>query len=247
METPTNKLHSPGTDCSGHTNDASSYTNGYQPGPMSNHNHKDANSVSTNRQGVDEAFRSFGQLITASRRPLPTQNGDGTYNSAKKQTGLREDLKVIKLKGMFPNAYLVKHITDSTDVKTLLEVIKAKLKGDGISDDKAMIMERTIQLVAKLPNGSKNRVKLTDDFIAQLWNSLDHPPMIYVGDKYMYRRADGSFNVSLSPTDRVRPIAGFPSWHPVINQQLSVANMAIEHHVAAVRGGRDHIRTIGPA
>lgn len=81
-------------------------------------------------------------------------------------------------------------------MKTLIEVIKAKLRGDGITDDKTMIMERTIQLVAKLPDTSKNRVKLTNAFIGELWNSLDHPPMIYVGDKYMYRRADGSFNVS---------------------------------------------------
>jgi hypothetical protein len=84
-------------------------------------------------------------------------------------------------------------------VKTLLEVIKAKVTGNGITDDKTMIMERTIQLVAKLPNGSKNRVMLTDKLIAQLWNSLDHPPMIYIGDKYMYRRADGSYNVSSLP------------------------------------------------
>lgn len=84
-------------------------------------------------------------------------------------------------------------------MKTLIEVIKAKLVGNGITDDKTMIMERTIQLVAKLPNGSKNRVKLTDAFIAELWNSLDHPPMIYIGDEYMYRKADGSYNVSLRP------------------------------------------------
>ncbi|OIW26965.1 heme peroxidase [Coniochaeta ligniaria NRRL 30616] len=176
-------MHSPGTNGSGDVNGSSSHMNGYQPISGSENTNKDAKAVPATRQGIDEAFRSFGQLITASRRPLPTQNGDGTYHTSKLQTGLREDLKVIKLK----------------DVKTLLEVIKAKLKGDGISDDKTMIMERTIQLVAKLPNGSKNRVKLTDDFIAQLWNSLDHPPMIYIGDKYMYRAADGSNNNIMLP------------------------------------------------
>lgn len=83
-------------------------------------------------------------------------------------------------------------------MKTLLEVIKGKIKGDGIADDKTMLMERVIQLVAKLPDGSKNRITLTDDFIGELWNSLDHPPQIYVGEKYMYRRPDGSCNVSCS-------------------------------------------------
>ncbi|KAH8904704.1 linoleate diol synthase [Coniochaeta sp. PMI_546] len=183
MDTPTNKVHSPGTNGSGDINSSSSHVNGYQPKSTSNYAGKDAKAVPATRQGIDEAFRSFGQLITASRRPLPTQNGDGTYQTSKLQTGLRQDLKVITRK----------------DVKTLIEVIKAKLKGDGITDDKTMIMERTIQLVSKLPNGSRNRVKLTDDFIAQLWNSLDHPPLIYIGDKYMYRSADGSNNNIMLP------------------------------------------------
>lgn len=82
-------------------------------------------------------------------------------------------------------------------MKTLLEVVKSKVKGDQITDDKTMIMERLIQLVAGLPSESKTRVVLTDDLIKTLWDSLDHPPMIYVGDKFKYRMADGSYNVSL--------------------------------------------------
>lgn len=79
-----------------------------------------------------------------------------------------------------------------------MELIKGKVSGNGIVNDRTMLMERIIQIVAKLPHNSKNRVKLTDAFIAELWNSLDHPPQIFIGDKYMYRRADGSYNVSLN-------------------------------------------------
>ena len=32
------------------------------------------------RKDVDEMFQEFAQIIHASRRPLPNQNGDGTYN-----------------------------------------------------------------------------------------------------------------------------------------------------------------------
>ncbi len=32
--------------------------------------------------------------------------------------------------------------------------------------------------------------------IDELWNSLQHPPMSYLGDKFAYRQADGSNNVS---------------------------------------------------
>lgn len=99
MDTPTNKVHSPGTNGSGDINGSSSHVNGYQPKSTSNYDGKDAKAVPATRQGIDEAFRSFGQLITASRRPLPTQNGDGTYQTSKLQTGLRQDLKVITRKG----------------------------------------------------------------------------------------------------------------------------------------------------
>jgi hypothetical protein len=35
---------------------------------------------------------------------------------------------------------------------------------------------------------------LTNSFIDELWNSLEHPPAIHLGDKYKYRQADGSYN-----------------------------------------------------
>jgi linoleate 10R-lipoxygenase len=59
-----------------------------------------------------------------------------------------------------------------------------------------MIMERTIQLVAALPNHSRTQEKLTNSFIDKLWNSLDHPPLLYIGPESKYRRPDGAYNVS---------------------------------------------------
>lgn len=77
-----------------------------------------------------------------------------------------------------------------------MEIIAAKLKGETQQDDKTMLMERTIQLVATLPNHSKTQEVLTNDFIDKLWNSLDHPPLLYMGDNFKYRLPDGSNNVS---------------------------------------------------
>ena len=56
-------------------------------------------------------------------------------------------------------------------------------------------MERLIGLVASLPQNSANRKKLTSTIIDTLWDSLQHPPLSYVGDKFQYRQADGSYNV----------------------------------------------------
>lgn len=83
-----------------------------------------------------------------------------------------------------------------TDLKTLKDIIAKKLKGETQSDDKTMLMERTIQLVSGLPSYSHRREVLTNTFIDMLWNSLDHPPLLYMGDEYRYRQPDGSNNVS---------------------------------------------------
>jgi hypothetical protein len=75
-------------------------------------------------------------------------------------------------------------------------MVMAKIKGETLTDDKTMIMERVIQLVSNLPTDSKLRVELTNKFLGELWYSLEHPPSIYVGEKFEYRQADGSYNVS---------------------------------------------------
>ena len=51
------------------------------------------------------------------------------------------------------------------------------------------------QLVSGLPPRSKARVDLTNSFLDELWNSLQHPPLSYMGDRFAYRSADGSYNV----------------------------------------------------
>lgn len=52
-----------------------------------------------------------------------------------------------------------------------------------------------MQLVAKLPETSYARRKVTGLLVDELWDSLQHPPLSYIGDQYQYRQADGSHNV----------------------------------------------------
>jgi hypothetical protein len=79
------------------------------------------------------------------------------------------------------------------DYRTLLEVMKGRSSGK-LVDDRTMIMEKLIQAVAGLPPLSKNRVELTNGFIGELWDTLEHPLQSYMGDDYIYRKADGSNN-----------------------------------------------------
>ncbi|RPA72611.1 putative fatty acid oxygenase PpoA [Ascobolus immersus RN42] len=60
-------------------------------------------------------------------------------------------------------------------------------------------MERAIQLSARLPALSKNRLKLTAQQVDQLWDSLQHPPLSYLGSEFNYRKPDGSCNNILYP------------------------------------------------
>ncbi len=77
----------------------------------------------------------------------------------------------------------------------MFDLIRSKVRGDKLVDDKTMIMERVIQLVSELPHNSRKRVQLTNSFLSELWYTLDHPPLLYIGEKFQYRTADGSYNV----------------------------------------------------
>jgi hypothetical protein len=177
MASHATKEYSP-TRSSGQSVSSSSKSKAYSP-PLAN----DGKPLKADRQGVTAAFGQFSQLIQASKRPLPTQNGNGTYSAKNAQTGLREDLKYLKYK----------------DFKTLLDLVKNKIKGVHHVDDKTMLMERVIQLVAGLPHNSKKRVELTNNFLSELWYTLEHPPSIYIGDQFKYRFADGSYNNIMYP------------------------------------------------
>ncbi|KAH0846113.1 hypothetical protein AYO21_10106 [Fonsecaea monophora] len=141
----------------------------------------DDNAVAT-RKDVDNVFTQFAALIHASQRPLPTQSGDGQYLEKEEPTGFWNDLKHLGFK----------------DAETALHLVQDKLSG-GPVDDRKMHMEEVMQLVAALPDSSANRVKLTSSLVDLLWNSLQHPPLSYLGDGYQYRSADGSNNSYIFP------------------------------------------------
>ncbi|OJJ51688.1 hypothetical protein ASPZODRAFT_55528 [Penicilliopsis zonata CBS 506.65] len=133
---------------------------------------------SAKRGDVVAVFDRFAQVIHASRRPLPSQSGDGTYlEHDTASSGLFQDLRSMGFR----------------DLGTLKDVIKNQASG-ALVDDKTYLMERIIQLVSGLPSHSKNRVELTNAFLTQLWDSLPHPPLSLMGDVYQYRSADGSNN-----------------------------------------------------
>ncbi|KAK0612238.1 heme peroxidase [Immersiella caudata] len=139
-------------------------------------------STTADRKGVKNAFEQYAQVVQATVKPLPHQGGAGT--KTQKWGKLTDDIKTLR----------------AADFKTLKAVVVGKIKGEKIKDDKTMLMEQVIQLVSNLRSDSKLRAELTNSFVKELWETLDHPPMLYVGEKHMYRQADGSNNNPMFPS-----------------------------------------------
>ncbi|KAL8796662.1 MAG: hypothetical protein Q9195_001052 [Heterodermia aff. obscurata] len=156
--------------------------NGKQKADVSTDKPQEGEDDSAGRVDVEETFSNFAQVIHASNEPLPTQVGDAAGLEHKEPSSLMQDIKAIGFK----------------DVGTLMQVVKTKATGE-YQDDKNMMMEHVMQLVAALPTNSKTRADLTNAFIDELWNSLQHPPMSYLGDTYQYRAGDGSYNNPMFP------------------------------------------------
>ena len=60
-------------------------------------------------------------------------------------------------------------------------------------------LEGYIQVATSLPADSDERRVLSRSLIRPLWNDLRHPPLSYLGNKYRYRQADGSYNNIMHP------------------------------------------------
>ena len=121
------------------------HTNGFTPTqkPQAQHQasssaahkqEKESEDHSASRKAVESSFDQFAQLIHTSRRPLPTQTGDGSYIDHEVPSSLFQDLKSLGFK----------------DVNTLIQVIKTKA-GGGLQDDSTYLMEHVIQVSIAIP------------------------------------------------------------------------------------------------
>jgi hypothetical protein len=140
---------------------------------------------------VGGPFKKLASIAGASMAAVPTGTGDGSKLQPE-PTDESEALK--RIEGDLQDwAHL-----GITDYKTLLGIFSKKVSGEP-QDDKDYLMEALIRTAQHLPDGSRMRDKLTGQFLTQLWNDLEHPPLSYLGAQYQYRSADGSFNSLVHP------------------------------------------------
>ncbi|KIV80968.1 hypothetical protein PV11_08425 [Exophiala sideris] len=84
------------------------------------------------------------------------------------------------------------------NLNTVKDVALVGVNGEPL-DDRTYLMERIIQLAADLPVTSTSSATLTNAFLNQLWTDLQHPPQSYLGNNFVFRKADGSGNNILWP------------------------------------------------
>ena len=179
---------------------------------------KAATNDSASRSDVESSFAQFAQLIHASERPLPTQSGGGgAYLDPKEPSGLMSDIKALGFKDAHTLMDVMKNKASGAlqDDKTYLmektiQVSQSHRAHVCCSNE----ILACCCLAYKFENESRfdQCIRITPliletcsitkvmSQIDELWNSLQHPPMSYLGDKFAYRSADGSNNVSHEPS-----------------------------------------------
>jgi hypothetical protein len=169
---------------------------------------------------ADHGLSSLVEAVRASLAPL---DENSQVSASQDHTGLVADMRALGF----------------SDYGTLVQFLNSS--ATGINDDNKLLLERLVQLLAKLPPQSKQLKSLSGGFINQLWTTLDHPPVCTLDDKYKYRQADGSYNNihdprlgaantpfarSVKPTNYQRPDLPQPD---VIFERLSGYLLCLSH------------------
>jgi linoleate 10R-lipoxygenase len=124
-----------------------------------------ASEIDQARATLNRGFRQLASLVNAAEKPPPTQTGDGTY--LKGDPDLAEKIG----SGLETASRL-----GLPDLETLVQVGEKQMTGS-LWNDKEYLMERLIQTAAQFPDDSAAGKKITDGFLAALYNDLQHPPI----------------------------------------------------------------------
>ncbi|KAF2749194.1 heme peroxidase [Sporormia fimetaria CBS 119925] len=149
---------------------------------------EEESTLSKLRKGLGGPFKQAAKILGAVTEPVP-DTGDGSKLTPEEKNAVYKkiegDLKDMTYLGI-------------SDVASLINIAAQKMTGEPV-DDKTYLMEGMVRTASKLAQGSKNRDTLTHQFLETLYNDLQHPPQSYLGSKYQYRSADGSFNSLVHP------------------------------------------------
>jgi hypothetical protein len=106
-----------------------------------------------------QGLRHMASMVNAAEKPPQTGSKDDPGPLEKVESGL----KTLSRLGI-------------TDIETLVQVQEKQMTG-ALWNDKEYLMEHLIQTAARFPDDSAAGRKVTDGFLAALYNDLQHPPI----------------------------------------------------------------------
>ncbi|KAG8952208.1 hypothetical protein FRC04_004915 [Tulasnella sp. 424] len=143
-----------------------------------------------------DSVKSLSDLVHYSRRQLPG-SPDGLTGSEAAPAVLGKPMDHGKLYDLIDDiqAAIKRGSPIDLDDGTVAAIIDALKHANttGI-DDRYMLLEKVFTLTSRLPPGSIIQQKITDAIVGLLYRDLPHPPGTYLGKKWAFRSADGSYN-----------------------------------------------------
>ncbi len=145
------------------------------------------------RDKIHQTTEAAGLSATQTRKKAQV-----TLKQAQQKTASLTDSSVEQLQMLFDQ---VNRSTLVSDVKLLGQapnLINSALTGGGL-DDRKMLLEQLVTLLASMPVTSPVSRTLSDGLINVVWGQLPHPAVSFMGPENRFRSADGSGNNPMVP------------------------------------------------
>ncbi|KAJ1017785.1 hypothetical protein NDA16_005102 [Ustilago loliicola] len=121
-----------------------------------------------------------------------------TMKKAQRKTSTASNTAIEQMQSLLDQLNRSRIVSDVKLLGQAPNLIVSGLTGGGL-DDRKMLLEQLITLLASLPVASNVSQKLSDALIGIIWGDLPHPAVSFMGRAHRFRRADGSDNNIMTP------------------------------------------------
>ncbi|PWY98110.1 putative dioxygenase Ssp1 [Testicularia cyperi] len=121
-----------------------------------------------------------------------------TLQYAQQQTQATANDSINQLYSLADQVRRNRFVSDAKLVGQIPNLVYSAMSGTGL-DDRKMLLEQLITLLASLPVSSGVSKTLSGALISIIWGDLPHPAVSYLGQGNRYRSADGSGNSIANP------------------------------------------------
>lgn len=126
------------------------------------------------------------------------KRAQSTMTRAQRKTSSASNTAVEQMQSLLDQLNRTRIVSDVKLLGQAPNLILSGLSARGL-DDRKLLLEQLITLLASMPVASNISQKLSDALIGIIWGNLPHPPVSFMGRAHRFRRADGSDNNIMNP------------------------------------------------